>query len=82
MTLSTKTKPATHVESIDVSGSDATFSPPLRAVYAGGAGNIVLIAAEDSSTVTLPVGDFTLLPIEVKEIKSSGTTATDLFGLR
>jgi hypothetical protein len=53
-----------------------------RGVWVGGAGDLVVIFAGDSVAVTLvgvPAG--TLLPIRVKIIKSTSTTATSIVGL-
>jgi hypothetical protein len=53
-----------------------------RAIYVGGAGDIVLIAAQDTTEVTLkavPAG--TILPIIAKQVLASGTAATDLVAL-
>lgn len=50
---------------------------PTRGVWVGGAGNIAVIAAQDSAAVTIsgvPAG--TLLPIAVSQINSTNTTAT------
>jgi hypothetical protein len=51
-------------------------------IYVGGAGNVSVVM-EDGSTVTFtapPVG--TILPIRVKRVRATGTTATLLIGLQ
>jgi hypothetical protein len=48
----------------------------------GGAGNISLILSEDSSAVTfsnVPAG--TILPFQVKQVRSTNTTATLIVAL-
>jgi hypothetical protein len=52
-----------------------------RAIYVGGAGNIVLVTSGgDTLTFTaVPVG--TILPVEAKIVKATSTTATLLVGL-
>ena len=55
---------------------------PVRQLYVGGAGDIVVIGARDGGTHTfkaVPVG--TLLPIAVSRVKATNTTATFLLGL-
>lgn len=78
--MTAKTKPITKV--VAVTKSDATvYNPPLRAVYVGGSGDLAVIAADDTSAVTL----VSLMagiwhPIECKQIMSTNTTATDIVG--
>lgn len=50
-----------------------------RALWVGGAGNVAVILAGDSSAVTftgVPAG--TLLPLRVKRVMSTNTTATTI----
>lgn len=53
-----------------------------RGVYVGGTGNLSVILENDTSAVSfvgVPVGS--ILPIRVKRVRSTGTTATNLVGL-
>ena len=50
-------------------------------VYCGTGGNISVIPVGDTDPVTFVVGDGALLPVEVKRVRSTGTTAGDLVGL-
>lgn len=53
-----------------------------RGLWVGGAGDVVVIMAGDDDAVTftaVPAG--TLLPICVRRIYTTGTTATNLVGL-
>lgn len=55
---------------------------PTRAVYVGGAGNIAAVMPDGGSAVVftaVPAG--TVLPIQVRRINSTSTTATDLIAL-
>lgn len=75
------TTPATKAVAVTPSDTDelATVS---RALYVGGAGNLSLILAGDSSAVTftgVPAG--TILPFRVKQVKSTSTTATAIVAL-
>lgn len=65
-----------------VTKSDATILPVTRALYIGGAGDVAVIMAGDTSAVTfsaVPVG--TLLPIQVTKVMSTNTTATLVLAL-
>jgi hypothetical protein len=62
--------------------ADADLAVPARSLYVGGAGNVAVIGLDDSAAVTLtavPAG--TILPVSVKQVKSTGTTATGIVGL-
>lgn len=53
-----------------------------RALWVGAAGNVSVILAEDSTAVTLvgvPAG--TLLPLRVKRVRATNTTATSIVAL-
>lgn len=53
-----------------------------KAIWVGGAGNIVVILEDDSAAVTLVgVAAGTLLPLRAKIVKSTSTTATSLVAL-
>jgi hypothetical protein len=66
-----------------VTPNDTTELPNVtRALYVGGTGDITLRLADDTAQVTLkavPVG--TLLPLRVRQIYATGTSATLLIGL-
>lgn len=62
---------------------DTVYDPPLDGIYVGGTGNASIIAADDTAAVLLsaiPVGTF--LPIKVKKLMSTNTTATLVVGFR
>ncbi len=53
-----------------------------RALYIGGAGNVEVILAGDTSSVifySVPAGTF--LPLRVKQVRAAGTTATNILAL-
>lgn len=61
-------------------GADLAFT--VRALWIGGAGNLRVTAADDSGDVVLtgvPAG--TLLPIAVKRVWATNTTATGIVAL-
>lgn len=53
-----------------------------KALYVGGAGNVSVIAADDSTAVTftaVPAGS--ILPVRAKIVRSTSTTATAIVAL-
>lgn len=53
-----------------------------RAIYVGGAGNIRVDMVSDDTVTFNGVVAGTILPIRVRKVYSTGTTATNLIGLR
>lgn len=52
-----------------------------RGLYVGGAGNVSVILADDNSPVTfVGVSAGTMLPVWVKRVRATGTTATSILG--
>lgn len=47
-----------------------------KAIYCATAGNVALIAQEDTASVTLPVLAGQVLPVRAKRVLATGTTAT------
>ena len=61
-------------------GTDLTHT--TRAINVGGAGNLAVILDRDSSAVTfLAVAAGTMLPIRVRRVMSTNTTATSIVAL-
>lgn len=61
---------------------DTDLAATVRAVYVGGVGNLAVILKDDTTAVIfagVPIG--TLLPILVRRVLATGTTATSLIGL-
>lgn len=54
---------------------------PTKAIFIGGAGNISIIAVDDTTSVTLAVQSGQILPIRAKIIRATGTTATGIVAL-
>lgn len=63
-----------------VSPNDSTdLANVTRALWVGGAGNVALMLVDDSSAVTfVGVAAGTLLPLRVKRVMSTNTTATNI----
>lgn len=65
-----------------VAPNDSTDLTGVRAVYVGGAGNLALMGIHDSAAVTLssvPAGS--LIPVQVKRVMSTNTTATNIVAI-
>lgn len=65
---------------VAVTPSDATIIPVTRALYIGGTGNINVRMADEQTLVfaAVPVGIF---PIQVNQVLSTSTTATNIIAL-
>ena len=75
-----KTKPATMTA--DVTPSDATiYNPPMRGMFVGGSGVIKLLAQGDSAASTWQAFPGMYIPVEIKKVLATGTTATGLVAL-
>ncbi len=82
---------AKHIKTIDsvadsayvITPSDGSDLPSAtRSIYVGGAGNISVIMANDDAAVAfINVAAGSVLPIRVKQVLSTDTTATDLVAL-
>ena len=65
-----------------VTPSDSTDLTGARGVYVGTAGNVALMAIGDSAAVTftaVPAG--TILPIRIKRVMSTNTTASTIIAI-
>lgn len=74
------TSPADNL--VAITPSDSTdLANVSRAIYVGGAGNLVVTPYGGGSNVTLAVVAGAVLPIRVSRVLSTGTTATGLVNL-
>lgn len=81
-TLISTNVPATGM--VAVSPSDSTdLSRPTRGLFIGGAGNVSVVPAYDSETAVVFNGlaAGALLPIVVKRVNATDTTATNIVAL-
>ena len=66
-----------------VTPSDSTvFSPVLDGFHVGVAGNVAVVTEAGSAVTLTACLAGTIYPIRVSKIKSTGTTATTIVGLR
>lgn len=80
-TANTLSAPA--AECFDITASDAQDLPrATKAIYVGVGGDIVLRAVDSDQDVVLQgVSNGAVLPIRVRAVRSSGTSASALVGL-
>lgn len=73
--------PATNAAA--VTPADGTDLPDgiARALYIGGAGDVSLVTNGGSTVTFVALVAGTILPVLVKRVRSTGTTATDLVAL-
>lgn len=67
---------------VSIGGGDQTLSIPSRAIFVGGAGNLVCRLAGDNDDTTftgLTAGS--VYPLQVTIIRQTGTTATNMVAL-
>lgn len=66
-----------------VTPSDATvYTPPLDALYVGGAGNLALVGVDGASYTLNGVLAGTLYNVQATKVMATGTTATNIVALR
>jgi hypothetical protein len=53
----------------------------VRAIYVGTGGSIALVAEDGTEATFVDVPQGTLLPVETRQVKATGTTASNLVGL-
>lgn len=64
-----------------ITKSDATvYSPPLRALYIGGAGNVKIKDATGNTVTLVNLAVGVVHPIRATMVYSTDTTATDIVG--
>ena len=83
MTTFISPPPAVGTHLVAITPNDTTvFSPPLSALWVGGAGNIAVLAANDTVAVTIStVAAGTLLRfVAVQKVMATNTTATLIYG--
>jgi hypothetical protein len=69
------------VSAAAVTPSD-TVSNEYDALFVGGAGNVAVILRDDTAAVTfLSIGNGEYMPMSVKKVMSTNTSATNIIGL-
>jgi hypothetical protein len=78
---SANTAPAMEAVAITPSNSDDLPNGVARALYIGGGGIVVLDTYTQTSLTFAGLQSGTILPVNVKRVRSTGTTATSLIAL-
>ncbi len=73
--------PSDTVDLVGIDKGQGVVSEPARALYIGVAGDVTLIDVSGQTTLfkAVPVGE---LRVSCKRVKATGTTATNIVGLR
>lgn len=73
-----------YFQAVAVTPHDVTVVPgPTRALWVGGAGNLTVVMKDDNASVLIEnVPQGTLLPISVKLVMATGTSASKIIALR
>lgn len=80
--LTDQSQPARNLRAVTPHASNNLPDGPCRALWVGTGGDISIIAGNDTEAVALvSVPDGALLPISVKAVRASGTTADDIVAL-
>lgn len=74
-----KTEPAYDMASVTT--SDSSEIDPTRGLYIGGAGNIKVDTAAGTTVTLNSAAAGSVLPIRVKKVYATGTTATNIVAL-
>lgn len=74
-----KTEPAYDMASVTT--SDSSEIDPTRGLYIGGAGNIKVDTAAGTTVTLNNAAAGSVLPIRVKKVYATGTTATNIVAL-
>lgn len=67
----------TTASAVDLSGGDLTFDQPVM-IYVGTGGDITVTLWEDDSSTLFSVTDNSFIPIYIKTLHQTGTTAQNM----
>ena len=74
-----KSTPAGYAE--EITPADTDLSRDMRALYIGTGGNLTVVTSGGDTVTFNSVLSGTILPVRVIQVKSTGTTATQIVGL-
>lgn len=75
-TSPTPTYPMYPEDAAAVSPSDSVDLPQFSVIYVGGAGNVKVTTAQGTAVTFTGVNAGTVIPVRVRRVWSTGTTAT------
>lgn len=64
-----------------ITPADSILTTKARALYIGTGGNVTVLTSNGSSVTFSNVVAGTILPVSVKQVSSTGTTASNIIGL-
>lgn len=64
-----------------VTPSDSTILPTTRALYIGGSGDVSVVMAYGTTVTFTALLAGSILPVQVKQVRATNTTATNLIAL-
>ena len=73
--------PAQHVFAVTPADSDFANGVQARGLYIGTGGDVSVVTTGGETVTFANVGSSTILPVSVKQVRSTGTTATNILGL-
>lgn len=73
--------PAVDAKSVTPDDSNDLTRSPARALWVGGAGNLNVDTLEGTTVVITGVAAGTIVPIAVKRVRNTSTTATSILAL-
>lgn len=68
-------------KAIAVTKSDSTVLETTRGLYVGGGGDVAVVMADDETVTFSAVPTGSVLPVQVKKVMSTNTTATLILAL-
>lgn len=66
---------------VAITPANSDLNAPVRALYVGLGGDIAIVTTINQSVTLVNVQSGTILPISVKRVSSTGTTASSIVGL-
>lgn len=73
--------PADDIIPIDVSGGDQSLPDPCVALYCAGSDSTLVVETKEGTNRTITLVGGVILPLRVRKIVQSGTTANSCFAL-
>jgi len=64
-----------------ITPADSDLSLPMRSLYIGGSGNVRVTTVNGHDVTFVGVAAGTILPVSIKRVWTTSTTATNIIGL-
>lgn len=79
--IDTLSDPAQRAFAVTPANSDFANEVQARALYVGGAGDVTVVTVGNDTVTFAAVPAGTILPVSVKQVRATGTTASNLVAL-